>query len=118
MWHKAPQMMRVGPCQLSKAKRTLPVNNVDLAAIQEELETINRALVSVLRGGRQDADITQAQIGHWLGISEDVVSNIEALKRPAFFAHAVVWARLSGMDCEEFFESFLFWYRKMRSRKS
>jgi len=102
---------------LSKAKKKLPIDKPDLAAIRDELDRINRALVSVLRESRQDADITQGQMGDFLDVSEDVISNIEALRRPAFFAHALVWARLNGMEQAEFFEAFLYKYRKARPRK-
>jgi hypothetical protein len=101
---------------LSKAQKNSPLDRADLAAIQEEMDTINRALVSVLRTSRQDADITQAEIGRSLAVSEDVVSNIEALKRPLSFAQAVLWARSSGMDGEELMQAFVSRYRKMRSR--
>jgi hypothetical protein len=102
--------------KLSKAQKNSPLDRADLAAIQEEMDTINRALVSVLRTSRQDADITQAEIGRSLAVSEDVVSNIEALKRPLSFAQAVLWARSSGMDGEELMQAFVSRYRKMRSR--
>jgi DNA-binding XRE family transcriptional regulator len=104
--------------QLPKSKHGLPNNELDLAAIRQDGAQIMRAVVSVLRGARQDAGITQRQMGYWLDLSEDAVSNIEALKTPITFPKAILWAILCKVDLAEFFELFQIAMRKRKLRKA
>jgi hypothetical protein len=96
-----------------KTKKNLPKNESDVDTVRKERERVAEALVSVLRAMRQDADITQAQIGYALGVSEDVVSNIESLRRPIAIEDAIVWARLAGAELVEFLEEVQFSLRKV-----
>ena len=103
---------------MSKAKKkSLPRTETELAAIGEELAEVARINVSLLRARRQDADLTQAQIGHALGLSEDVVSNIETLKRPIGVEQSIAWARLTGLGLKEYFEELAFQLRKIYPQK-
>jgi DNA-binding XRE family transcriptional regulator len=104
---------------LPKAKKKLlPRNEVEVAALLKQREQVARAAVSVLRSRRQDADITQAQMGYALGVSEDVVFKMEALKTPIPLEHAIVWAMLTGDDLQEFLEELQFSLRKVFPQKS
>ncbi len=100
-----------------KTKKTATSEEPALAAIRAERERVARALVSVLRGARQDADLTQKQMALGLGYSEDVVSNIEALRTPISYQDAILWATTSNLDIAEFFERSLFALQRRTSRR-
>jgi DNA-binding XRE family transcriptional regulator len=102
---------------LARTKNKLPRTTDELAALVREQEQVARVNISILSGWRKDADITQAQMGHALGLSEDVISNIEALKRPLSMAGSIVWARLAGRTHIEYFEELAFRLRKIYPRK-
>ena len=85
--------------------------------MQAERERLSRVLISVLRPARQEADLTQRDIGEFLGYTEDVVSNMEALRTPISWPDAILWARRSNLDEEEFFAASLHELRKRKTRK-
>ena len=68
--------------------------------------------MSVLRMARQEADLTQREMGNHLGYSEDVISNMEALRTPISFADAVLWARHSHLSEADLFEQSLYALRR------
>jgi DNA-binding XRE family transcriptional regulator len=105
--------------KLSKAKKNrLPRNEEDLAALRKQQGQVARAFASLLRTRRQDADITQAQMGYALGVSEDVVFKMEALKKPIPLEQGIVWVIVTGDDVAEFFEDLQYSLRKVFPRKS
>lgn len=103
---------------LAKTKKNLlPRSATDVAAIREELDEVGRISAQFLRARRQDSDITQAQMGYALGVSEDVISKYEALVRPIPLEYSIVWARLTGMEPREYFEELQFKLRKLYPQK-
>jgi len=100
------------------AKRTaFPKTDADVAALAQEMKEVARINISLLRGRRQDADITQKQIGFALGLSNDVVYKLEALKSPIAMQQAIVWARLTGLQPSEYFEELQWRLRGLYPRK-
>jgi transcriptional regulator with XRE-family HTH domain len=87
------------------------------AALDADRERAERALISVLRAARYDADLTQRQLAAKLGLTEDIVSNIEAGRTPISFADAVLWATRTNLDEAEFFEHWLFRAGKRKPQK-
>jgi hypothetical protein len=103
---------------LSKAKKkSLPRSEAEVAAIRGEIDDVGRINAQLLRARRQDADITQAQMGHALGLTEDIVSKFEGLKRPLSMEESIVWARQTGLDLKDYFEELQFQLRKIYPRK-
>ena len=88
-----------------------------MAAIREEIDEVGRISASILRARREDAHITQAQMGYALGLSEDIVSKFETLVRPLPLEYSIVWARLTGMEPRDYFEELLFKLRKLYPQK-
>ncbi len=103
---------------MSKTKKKLPRTEDELAALRREQEQVASANMSLLKAWRQDADITQAQMGHALGVSEDVVGNMENLRRPLSLEGSIVWARLTGKELREYLEELEFKLRKIYPRKA
>jgi Helix-turn-helix domain len=100
---------------LSVAVREKTLSQSD-PTIDAERERIARALMSVLRMTRQDADLSQRDMGERLGYSDDVVSNMESLRTPISFADTVLWVRQCRLDEAELFEQLLFTLRKRKPR--
>lgn len=98
---------------MSKSKKKFPRTDEDQVALQREQEAVARANMSLLKQCRQDADISQAQMGFALGVSGDVISNIENLKRSLSIEGSVVWARLTGLSVSEYFEELAHALRKL-----
>jgi hypothetical protein len=101
---------------LPKTKKLLSQEPA-IAVIGQERARLMRVWVSVLRGARQDSDLTQIQIAQALGYTEDVISNIEALRTPISVADSILWAARCGLDEAELFERYLFALRKRKTRK-
>ena len=102
---------------MPRPKKRLPRNADEVAALAREQEQVARINMSLLAGYRKDADITQAEMGYALGISEDVVSNMENLRRPLGIEGSIAWARVSGQEPSEYLEELLFKLRKIYPRK-
>jgi len=117
MWRKcSTEVKRFGLLtKLSaKAKKSLlPRTDAEVAALARDMDEVARINVSLLRGRRQDADITQEQIGYALGLSRDVVYKMEALKTPINIPQSIVWARLTGLEPHEYFEELTWQLRKL-----
>ena len=94
--------------RLRTKPKKIPSAGPSLRAIQADRRTVMRILASVLRGARQDADLTQMQIAQAIGSTEDVVSNIEALRSPISWPNAILWARRCGMREAKLFRRYLY----------
>lgn len=106
-----------GRC-LSKPEKKPPRNGKDVAILRLEREQVARAVISILRTYREDADISQEEIGNVLGISEDVISKIETLKRPLSVEDAIAWALGTGTDLRDFLDELEFRLRKIYPPKT
>ena len=87
-----------------KPKKNLLQSDPELAQERERLAT---AIVQILRGARQDADLTQAQMAYGLGWTEDKYANVESQRTPVSWADAILCARLANMETAELFAEFL-----------
>jgi hypothetical protein len=77
------------------------------AADHARVDLYDRVLMSILRGRRQDSDLTARQLGSEIGMSESMINKAEALKKPMSFARGLLWALKTNMEPAELFESFL-----------
>jgi len=110
----------------AKRKNLLPQNEADVAELAKLREQVRRAVVSVLRSRRQDAYITQEQLGYALGVTKDVVYKREASLAPYAIEDAIVAAILMGKEptpadeLDAFCEEIRFSLRKVfpRARSS
>jgi DNA-binding XRE family transcriptional regulator len=68
------------------------------ATIRSERARIHKSVISVFRGARQDADLTQEDAGDLLGWSRDVVVNFENDKRDFGVADLILFAQKIKMD--------------------
>ena len=98
-----------------KSKRSLLLSDPELAQERERLAT---AIIQTLRGARQDADLTQAQMAYSLGWTEDKYANVESQRTPVSWADAILCARLANMETEELFAEFLRRLSKPSGRRS
>jgi len=102
---------RVRKKKLGENRKHKP--EIDLTALRHEQDQVAQANISLLSSWRQDADITQAEMGEVLGVSEDVVYKIEALKRPLSLEGSIAWARRTGKDFHEYTEELCWKLRKL-----
>jgi DNA-binding XRE family transcriptional regulator len=68
------------------------------ATIRSERARIHKSVISVFRGARQDADLTQEDAGDLLGWSRDVVVNFENDKRDFGVADLILFSQKIKMD--------------------
>jgi hypothetical protein len=114
---KAAPTDQVMVVSLPKTKKKLPSPADALTPMQEDRDLLSRVLISVLRPARQEADLTQRDIAEYLGYTEDVVGNMEAFRTPISWPDAILWARKSNLDDEEFFEAWTSLYAARKRKK-
>jgi DNA-binding XRE family transcriptional regulator len=68
------------------------------ATVREERARIHRSVISVFRGARQDADLTQEAAADLLGWSRDVLVNFENDRRDFGVADLILFANRTKMD--------------------
>ena len=89
------------------------------AAVRRERDWIHESVVSVIRGARQDRDISQEKLASKMGWSKSVIVNLENLRRDFGVADFILLAEMYGMDPEELFASVIFHLRqRQRGRRS
>jgi DNA-binding XRE family transcriptional regulator len=76
--------------------RRLPKSNK--AEIRDERARIHRSVVSVIRGARQDVDLTQEQAAEVLGWSRDVFVNFENDRRDFGVADLILFGKKTKLD--------------------
>lgn len=104
--------------RLSEPKKKLPRSVEEVETLRLEREQVARVVISILRTYREDAHISQEEVGHALGISKDVVSKIETLKRPLAVEDAIAWALTTGIDLRDFLEELEFRLRKIYPKET
>jgi hypothetical protein len=104
--------------RVAKKKKAAKRFEFDLAEYRYQQEQIARLNVSMLSGWRLEEFLTQADIGEALGVSEDVVYAMEALKRPVSLEQSIVWAHRTGRDFGEYQDELRWKLRKLFPKKS
>ena len=84
------------------------------AAIRGERDRIHKSVVSVFRGARQDADLTQERAAELLGWSKDVIVNLENDRRDLGVADLILFADKVKMEPADLFARIIFFVRGNR----
>jgi DNA-binding XRE family transcriptional regulator len=99
-WRARGYLIDLGFPPLAKAKRKnlLPQSEAEVGELLKVRQQVRRVAASLLRTRRQEAGITQQQMGYALGVSEDVVYKMEAQKTAYAIEDAIVTAVLTGTE--------------------
>ena len=76
---------------------------------EAQRERWNRAASVVLAATRRDKDVSQEMLADRLGVSRDVVANIEAGRRKIEVSDLIMIARALGVDPVDLFGRVLRW---------
>lgn len=88
------------------------------AAIRRERDWTHESVISVIRGARQDRDISQKKLAAMMGWSKSVIVNLENLRRDFGVADFILLAEKYAMDPQDLFASILFHLsQRRRGRK-
>ncbi len=77
--------------------------------IEVQRERWNRAAAVVLSATRRDSDVSQEALAERLGVSRDVVANIEAGRRKIEVSDLILIARALDVNATELFGRILRW---------
>jgi DNA-binding XRE family transcriptional regulator len=88
------------------------------ATIRRERDAIHEHVISVFRGARQDADLTQEEAADLVGWSKDVIVNFENNRRDLGVADLILFCEKAAIDPAELFERVLFYRRTKRSKSA
>lgn len=78
-------------------------------AKQKERERLNRAIVTMIRAARDDADMTQAELAAALGLTPRQVVNIEHQRRAVHASDLILIARALKLSPTALLERVLAW---------
>ena len=85
------------------------------ARARRERDQIHESVVSVIRGARQDKDISQKKLAGMMGwASKSVIVNLENLRREFGVADFILLAEKLEMDPQDLFASVIFHMRQRR----
>jgi len=76
---------------------------------EAQRERWNRAVVAVLAATRRDKDVSQEALADKLGVSRDVVANIEAGRRRVEVSDLILIGRALDVDPEVLFRRVMRW---------
>lgn len=79
------------------------------AAKQKERERLNRAIVTIIRAARDDADMTQAELAAALGLPYRAVVNMEHQRRVIEASDLIMIARALKLNPTTLLERVLSW---------
>lgn len=83
--------------------------------MRRERDQIHESVVSVIRGARQDKDISQKKLAGMMGwSSKSVIVNLENLRREFGVADFILLAEKLEMDPQDLFASVIFHMRQRR----
>jgi transcriptional regulator with XRE-family HTH domain len=77
--------------------------------VEVQRERWNRAVVAVLAATRRDKDVSQDSLAERLGVSRDVVANIEAGRRRVEVSDLILIGRALDVDPEVLFRRVMRW---------
>ena len=75
----------------------------------EQRKHWNKAVASVWRQARVDADLSQAELAKALGWGRDTVADIEAGRRKVELTDVILLATVVKLDPKKLFERILLW---------
>jgi DNA-binding XRE family transcriptional regulator len=106
---------------LPKSKK-FPRTDAEVAALRKVRKQVGSAIASLLQSRRQDADVTQDQMGYALEVTRYVVSNNEAYRTPISIEDAIAYWLITGEgspadELADFCASLQFALRKVLPRK-
>jgi DNA-binding XRE family transcriptional regulator len=78
-------------------------------ATAKQRADLDDTVAAVWQATRRDADLSQEQCGDLLGLSRDVIGNIETGRRSASIAELIQFARAIKMDPELLFKRIVRW---------
>jgi transcriptional regulator with XRE-family HTH domain len=81
---------------------------------EDELQRWNRAVISVIRGSRGDADMSQQELADRLHVSRNTVANMETGRRAIRVAELPLIAKALGCHPEAMFRRVLSWFMTSR----
>jgi Plasmid maintenance system antidote protein len=79
------------------------------AAKQKDRERWNRAILTVIRAARDDADVTQKELADRLGLTHRQVVNIEHGRRAIHASDMIMIAKALNVDPETLLRRILRW---------
>lgn len=79
------------------------------AAKQKERERLNRAIVTMIRAARDDADVTQQELADRLGLTHRQVVNMEHQRRAIHASDFIMIAHALNMNPKTLLEKVLGW---------
>jgi predicted transcriptional regulator len=88
-----------------------------LGALKEEANQLAEFVAGALRGVRQDGHLKQGEMGHRLGVSRAVISNLDSARTHASFVQVIQYAVQSGTDPDEVVEVIMRRVRKYYANK-
>jgi transcriptional regulator with XRE-family HTH domain len=77
--------------------------------IEAQRERWDRAVVAVLAATRRDKDMSQETLAERLGVSRDVIANIEAGRRRVEVSDLILIGRALDVDPEVLFRRVMRW---------
>jgi transcriptional regulator with XRE-family HTH domain len=77
--------------------------------VEAQRERWNRAVVAVLAATRRDKDVSQEALAERLGVSRDVIANIEADRRRVEVSDLILIGRALEVDPEVLFRRVMRW---------
>jgi DNA-binding XRE family transcriptional regulator len=84
------------------------------ATIRRERERIHQSVISVFRGVRQDHDLRQEDVGDLLGLSREVIVNMENDRRDIGVADLILFAEKMKEDPAALVARIVFYMRGKR----
>jgi transcriptional regulator with XRE-family HTH domain len=78
-------------------------------AKQKERDRLNRAIVTVIRAARDDADVTQQELANRLGFTHRQVVNMEHGRRAIHASDLIMIAKALNEDPETLMRRILRW---------
>lgn len=79
------------------------------AVKDKERERWNRAIVTVIRAARDDADVTQQELADRLGFTHRQVVNMEHGRRAIHASDVIMIARALNVDAQKLWRRILDW---------
>jgi transcriptional regulator with XRE-family HTH domain len=79
------------------------------AAKQKERERLNRAIVTMIRAARDDADLTQQELADRLGLTHRQIVNMEHQRRAIHASEFIMIAKALNISPTTLLERVLSW---------
>jgi transcriptional regulator with XRE-family HTH domain len=92
-----------------KCALVLRVRALASKKVEAQRERWDRAVVAVLAATRRDKDVSQETLAQRLGVSRDVIANIEAGRRRVEVSDLILIGRALDVDPEVLFRRVMRW---------